>query len=789
MFPSNGQAPASGVSNGQAPASGVSNGQAPASGPFNGQAPASGPFNGQAPASGVSPRKRWFEDRRLAPIRLKPMAFNQPPVQLFRIVGGDILSGQDRSQALAPLLARQPPRWEFLTIRWSRQTVTVDSTIRAPIGQAGCVASVQMGSPPYRLEFKAWTVTIDSDETTSKDSSASKPAASRLAGRPHGQGSSSKQGSKKSSARSSGSEASSVGASVVGGNRAMPGILGVVFSSCFYAIAYFIPWAPMQRYFLGHPVSVAATVLFWFGIGVLLCKWLGVVHQSNRLSAIRDADLLPSGNESSPADRWLQENDAGHVARGWLADLAQLPSAVRSSHLVQRLEEVLNRQSQRGSTKHLADDLRELSGRDADTAHDSLGLIRIIVWAIPMLGFLGTVIGITQTLGGLDFTNGTAAVDNLKSGLYVAFDTTALGLVLSVVAIFLQFPVERGEQSLLASIDSRVGALVSAHLPSDETSDNQTVLIADLCRGVQAAVAESLDNQAKLWRDTIDEAQSRWQSVHDHNTNRLAEAFELTLVPALIQHAEALDDSSHAASDRLSSECEKWQATLDDAHQRLRNANESTAQTLADAFENTLKPALSDHAKSLNRSSQATAESLDHSARQAAERLEHQHGQWQQTIDAHVETLAAQQRTLSDAFENSLKPALHDHANTLETSAQTSAKQTEMQWQQWQQSMEFQADALETHQRTLVGQYEALTETHDRADAIVAIQQSLTHNLERLDQTNQAIDASIDAAAGEGMAEAMRILARAVDVLTAQLAETADRDDSETGKSRSRRAA
>ena len=82
--------------------------------------------------------------------------------------------------------------------------------------------------------------------------------------------------------------------------------------------------------------------------------------------------------------------------------------------------------AQRGTTRHLADDLRELSGRDADAAHDSLGLVRIIVWAIPMLGFLGTVIGITQTLGGLDFSNGAAAVDNLKSGLYVAFDTTAL---------------------------------------------------------------------------------------------------------------------------------------------------------------------------------------------------------------------------------------------------------------------------------------------------------------------------------------------------------------------------
>ena len=263
--------------------------------------------------------------------------------------------------------------------------------------------------------------------------------------------------------------------------------LGMMFSLGFYGVAWLTPWGPIQRYFLGHPISIAATILFWFAVAVLICKWFAVIDQRLRLSTIRDEDLLPSEASGSPAEQWLEGHDARHVSQRWLAELTRHPDGTRASRLVQRLEELLVRQSQRGTTKHLADDLRELSGRDADAAHDSLGLVRIIVWAIPMLGFLGTVIGITQTLGGLDFSNGTAAVDNLKSGLYVAFDTTALGLVLSVLAIFLQFPVERSEQRFLQLVDGRVGHLVSACLPSDEASDNQTVLIADLCRGVQAA--------------------------------------------------------------------------------------------------------------------------------------------------------------------------------------------------------------------------------------------------------------------------------------------------------------
>ena len=242
--------------------------------------------------------------------------------------------------------------------------------------------------------------------------------------------------------------------------------------------------------------------------------------------------------------------------------IAGLPSEIRQTTLVGRLDEVLARQSQRGTTKHLADDLRELSARDADEAHDSFALIRIIVWAIPMLGFLGTVIGITQTLGGLDFSDGNAAVDNLKSGLYVAFDTTALGLVLSVLAIFIQFPVEKSEQRLLAEVDYRVGHLTSIHLPSDEPADDQQQLLTHLCDGIRTAVAESLDQQAKLWKSTIDIASKHWAKSYQSQSESIAEVLEHSLTPALENHAAGLEVSATRTTEQLDNVFEKWQNQL-----------------------------------------------------------------------------------------------------------------------------------------------------------------------------------------------------------------------------------
>jgi biopolymer transport protein ExbB/TolQ len=428
------------------------------------------------------------------------------------------------------------------------------------------------------------------------------------------------------------------------GGGLLPLVVGGVIAAVFYGMVHVTSWAPLERYFLGHPVAVAATILFCVASAILLFKWWHVNGQWNCLHAIADRDLVPPALGATPADKWKAEKDAGFVAQHWMETIAALPATSRASQLVRRVEEVLTRQTQRGTSKHLADDLRELSGRDADAAHDSLGLVRIIVWAIPMLGFLGTVIGITQTLGGLDFTDGTAAVDRLKSGLYVAFDTTALGLVLSVLAIFIQFPIERSEQQLLAAIDHRVGHLMSACLPSGDAADNQVALITDLCSGIKAAVAESLASQASLWRKTIDEAHETWQEVQTANANLIAEAFQETLAPALKSHASVM------------------------------------AQTSA------------------------------------------------------VTTTTLQ-------------------------------KQTAL----WQDTMATNAAALANHHQKMIKQCEQLASVSTQSKAITALQQSLDTNLERLDATNRGIDRSVAAAAGEGMSDAMRTLARAVDILSARI--------------------
>jgi biopolymer transport protein ExbB/TolQ len=78
-------------------------------------------------------------------------------------------------------------------------------------------------------------------------------------------------------------------------------------------------------------------------------------------------------------------------------------------------------------------------------------MVRYVIWAIPALGFLGTVIGIAMALayaGGADLQDPTLLAEVTKR-LAVAFNTTLLALCLSAVLVLVQHLVQAYEERAL----------------------------------------------------------------------------------------------------------------------------------------------------------------------------------------------------------------------------------------------------------------------------------------------------------------------------------------------------
>ncbi|NJM85938.1 MAG: flagellar motor protein MotA [Hydrococcus sp. RU_2_2] len=116
---------------------------------------------------------------------------------------------------------------------------------------------------------------------------------------------------------------------------------------------------------------------------------------------------------------------------------------------------------QSGNRKTAADLTLDDSSFYISASESSYTFPRILIWAIPLLGFIGTVFGISEAVNGFsNLLDKVADVEQIKegigtvtTGLAIAFDTTLLALLLSVAVMIPLVLIERFETRLLLGID------------------------------------------------------------------------------------------------------------------------------------------------------------------------------------------------------------------------------------------------------------------------------------------------------------------------------------------------
>lgn len=103
----------------------------------------------------------------------------------------------------------------------------------------------------------------------------------------------------------------------------------------------------------------------------------------------------------------------------------------------------------RGS-RDVNDTVRSQAEVDHGRLVASLATVNYLVWAIPAIGFLGTVRGLAAglTLQGQD-TSDVEFLQRVTGYLNVAFDTTFIALFLSLILMFLVHSLQREEESLV----------------------------------------------------------------------------------------------------------------------------------------------------------------------------------------------------------------------------------------------------------------------------------------------------------------------------------------------------
>jgi biopolymer transport protein ExbB/TolQ len=156
------------------------------------------------------------------------------------------------------------------------------------------------------------------------------------------------------------------------------------------------------------------------------------------------------------------------------------------------------------------------SERDSSASDSSYSIARVLIWAIPILGFIGTVMGLGGAVSGFsEFLAGAAGLEAIKdaigdvtSGLGMAFDTTLLALILSVILMFPLSVVQRREENLFVEIDNYLDDMLMSRFPAAE---QQAIVIENLEDSIEAAFRRYIpdpDRYEEVFSNAIDRAAS-----------------------------------------------------------------------------------------------------------------------------------------------------------------------------------------------------------------------------------------------------------------------------------------
>jgi biopolymer transport protein ExbB/TolQ len=305
--------------------------------------------------------------------------------------------------------------------------------------------------------------------------------------------------------------------------------LGLPLAAGVLGVVQFGPLreTPLRRY-LSHPVEMVEITLFCVALAALTAKLL--VYLGER-RACRAAVLPPWDGKPVPVA------EAGRL----LAGLGKLPRRWQGTRIVKRAADVLDFLRSRGSAAELDDHLRTLADNDALALESSYALTRFICWAVPILGFLGTVLGITTAIAGVTPEVLEKSLGSVTDGLALAFDATALALGLTMLTMLLSFVVERAEQGVVEAVDQFADRELAHRFERTGSEGGEFVEVVRRHTDVLVKAMEKLvERQAGVWAKALEEVDRRRIEAERRHEERLTVALEAALEKTLEAHARRL---------------------------------------------------------------------------------------------------------------------------------------------------------------------------------------------------------------------------------------------------------
>ena len=195
--------------------------------------------------------------------------------------------------------------------------------------------------------------------------------------------------------------------------------------------------------------EICFILMFW-ALASMGYKGLAMMRARSMLQD----DLIPLGE----GIRILPED-----SRDLQGKLNALSPARRASLLPRALLAALHRFDSARNVQDVSDAARTICAAEGERLESELSLIRYIVWAIPSVGFIGTVRGIGQALG-LAHKAVEGDISGVTANLGVAFNSTLIALLISIVVMFIVHQLQLTQERYVLDAEAYCEEKLVRHL-------------------------------------------------------------------------------------------------------------------------------------------------------------------------------------------------------------------------------------------------------------------------------------------------------------------------------------
>ena len=275
-------------------------------------------------------------------------------------------------------------------------------------------------------------------------------------------------------------------------NKVFAFVVAIPLTAAFFGLMFFV-FSPIEQLrWLAAPFTrrsnlwtIIPTLFFFFWcFATLFIKSLKVRFQARAL----DLAAVPQ-----QPDFVLTQA----TARAVLNRLYGIVDHPRHFILLNRIERALSNLQNIGGVSDVSTILTTQADNDRDQISSSYTLVSGLVWSIPVLGFIGTVLGLSQAIGTFGRTLQTAGnladiksnLQGVTGGLATAFETTLVALVCAlIIQLYINY-LQSKEDELMDECNDYCHAHVTSKLRLVEHLPEQPATV-DKRLAVQAVEAD-----------------------------------------------------------------------------------------------------------------------------------------------------------------------------------------------------------------------------------------------------------------------------------------------------------